>query len=245
MASHIRWNILYLCFAIREGVAKCAAVYETTNRIHEIHTSLHCLFYICVFVCRTRERKFAGQSRRTSPLETCVSSCTITSWRERGTPLPRSWEKYTLVVLTFIVDVVAFERVQCKKKYKKKQPKLTQKEGESFETDNTYILQGVNGWHAFLGMKKKKAHQKLVCYTADVLDVRASQWELCFVCAYVCACVCAMAETKKCQPLYIYMMKKAHLFSLFSFCEQLFMFSSLSWAPVYINLDQMISLCWQ
>lgn len=130
-ASHICRNILYLCFAICGGVVKCAAVYETTNRIHEIHTLLHCLFYIRVFVCRTCERKFAGQTGWTWPSETCVSLCTNTSRDELRTPLPRGWEKYTLVVLTFIVDVVAFERVQCKNKLKKA-TKADAKEGREF-----------------------------------------------------------------------------------------------------------------
>lgn len=53
----------------------------------------------------------------------------------------------------------------------------------------TYILQGVNGPHAFL--EKKEMTPKIVCYTANVLDVQASWQKLCCVCVcmYVRVCI--------------------------------------------------------
>lgn len=215
---HIFRNILYLCFAIREGVVKCAAVYETTNRIHEIHTSLHCLFYICVFVCCTRERKFAGQTGWTRPLETCASACVPSqvdaSW---GHLLPRTWEKYTLVVLSFIIDVVAFERVQCKKKFKKKSNQSRRKIRERVSRLIIHIFYKV--WMADTlswEWREKKKHTKNLFVIPPMFLMCALLNENCVSCVrmYVRACAWWPRQKKLSASLYIYIYDEKSAFVL-------------------------------
>lgn len=199
----------------------CCGVWDNQQNTRNTHIVALSFLYMCICMLYTWTKICGANWVDTAVGNLCICVCTIASWRELRTPSAPHLRKIHPCCSLFYHRCSGFWKSAVQKEIKKKkQPKPTQNKGESFETDNTYILQGVNGWHAFLGMeRKKKAHQKLVCYTADVLDVRASQWELCFVCAYVCACVCVMAETKKIVSLsiYIYIWWKKRICSSF-FC---------------------------